>query len=327
MKYTINDISRISGYAKSTVSAALNNGPGVGSEARKKIQKIAEDLRYTPNELAKSISMKQYNTVGVIVRDITNPFYAKVCRAVEHYAEEYGYTTLIYNTDGRTDKIEKAIRLMQGKRVAGIILDVNGLDERIENFLKEKSVPCIVFGQNSEYADSVEADDTAGACEIAELLLSCGHGKIAYIGPDDTNFYSRRRKKGLEKVLGGKKVCLKTYAYGNNPDSIKAGYETIRALKAVDFTAVIAYNDLTAVGVIRALTERGCAIPNDVSVVSFDDVDTIVFPLTTVNIPEYEMGKRAMALLKNRLASPDAEFVHVKLPTKLVLRESVKKLN
>ena len=163
MKYTFNDISRISGYAKSTVSAALNNGPGVGSEARKKIQKIAEDLRYTPNELAKSISMKQYNTVGVIVRDITNPFYAKVCRAVEHYAEEYGYTTLIYNTDGRTDKIEKAIRLMQGKRVAGIILDVNGLDERIENFLKEKSVPCIVFGQNSEYADSVEADDTAGA--------------------------------------------------------------------------------------------------------------------------------------------------------------------
>ena len=326
MKYTINDISRISGYAKSTVSAALNNGPGVGKEARNKILKIAEELRYTPNELAKSISMKHYNTVGVVVRDITNPFYAKVCRAIERYAEEYGYTTLIYNTDGRADKIEKAIRLMQGRRVAGIILDVNGLDEQIENFLKEKSVPCIVFGQNSAYADSVEADDTAGAREIANLLLDYGHRKIAYIGPDETNFYSRRRKEGITQVLKEKNVSLKTYTVGNNPDSIKAGYEMIRSWEKSEETAIIAYNDLMAIGIIRALTEKGIRIPQDISIVSFDDVETIVFPLTTVNIPEYEMGRQAMELLKNRLSLPDSAFVHIKLPTKLVLRGSVAKL-
>lgn len=327
MKYTINDISKISGYAKSTVSAAMNDQPGVGAEAKQKILNIAKELKFTPNELARSISSKSYKTVGVIVRDITNPFYAKVCRAIETYAEQYGYTTLIYNTDGKAQKINNALKMMMGKRVAGVILDIGSADSFIDEFLREKILPSIVFGLYSDYADSVESDDEMGAKEVAEYLIDCGHRDIVYIGPENS-VYSERRKNGIEKTLNESKIDLKTILYKERQANISSGYDTIKDnIDSLPFSVIVCYNDLTAVGVMRALSERGINIPNDISIISFDDIDTIVFPLTTVNIPEYEMGKNAMKLLKERLENENSKLKHVMLPTKLIIRGSVKKIN
>ena len=323
VRTTILDICRASGYAKSTVSAALNGGKGVGDKARRKILTIAKEMDYTPNELARSISSKSYNTIGVIIRDITNPFYAKVCRALEEMADRQGYTILICNTDENPQKVGKAIRTMIGRCVAGIVLDVAVLDEFIESFLRENRVPCVVFGRSCEFADSVEADDQTGLDQAVELLLANGHKKIAYIGPGAENMYSVRRYSAIRRRLESKDVQFSEIHCKSIVNNIEAGYEAvINGFSALDCTAVIAYNDMTAVGIMRAFAEKGLSVPKDISIVGFDDIETIAFPLTTVNIPEYEMGMSAMELLLERIKGRK-EIRHIVLPTKLIVRGSV----
>ena len=326
MRATILDICRASGYAKSTVSAALNGGKGVGDKARREILQIAKEMDYTPNELARSISSKSYNTIGVIIRDITNPFYAKVCRAIEEMADRMGYTIFICNTDENPEKVEKAVRTMIGRCVAGIVLDLAVMDPFMETFLRENRIPSVVFGRGCEFADSVEADDRIGLGQAVDHLLENGHRKFTYIGPGAENMYSARRYGAIRERLEKERVAFTELRCRSIVNNIEAGYEAVVAgFDRLDCTAIIAYNDMTAVGVMRALTERGLRVPQDISIVSFDDIETIAFPLTTVSIPEYEMGVSAMELLGERIKGRK-ELRHIVLPTKLIVRGSVSRV-
>ena len=284
MRLTISDIAKKTGYAKSTVSAALNNKPGVKPKTREEIQRIAAEMNYIPNEFARNLSMQTTNTIGIIVRDITNPFYAKICRAIENIASEHAYTTLILNTDGIREKELNAIRVMSGQMVSGVIIDISGKDTDLLMELNKFGLPFVVFGTTAGElaADSVEADDYNGAYQAAEYLYSCGHRKIGFVHGGMESVYSQRRLRGIRKALEHNGIELE---------------------------------------------ENGRQVPDDISIIGFDDIELMTFPLTTVQIPEYEMGEKAAELLFDKImGKASGSPREILLDTELVVRKSVKRL-
>ena len=330
MRLTISDIAKKTGYAKSTVSAALNNKPGVKPKTREEIRRIAAEMNYVPNEFARNLSMRTANTIGIIVRDITNPFYAKICRAVENIASGHGYTTLLLNTDGIREKEQDAIKVMSGQIVSGVIIDISGKDMDLLMELDKFGLPFVVFGAAARElaADSVEADDYDGAYQAAEYLYSCGHRKIGFVHGGTESVYSQRRMKGIQDALERNGLKLEEKYIYHQAKTIQEGYLIGKKLADVQElpTAVIAYNDLVAVGIIRALEEKGMQVPEDLSIIGFDDIELMTFPLTTVRIPEYEMGEKAAELLFDKISGKGGEPKEVLLNTELVVRKSVKRL-
>jgi DNA-binding LacI/PurR family transcriptional regulator len=329
MTINISDLARITGFAKSTVSAAMNNKPGVNSETRDKILKAAEQLNYIPNELARGLSTKTSATIGVIVRDITNPFYARMCRAIEQVAYKYGLTILISNTDGVPENEINAIRLMIGKMVSGIIVDISGNDLDLLFELRKSSIPYVIFGacQSNVDADCIEADDYKGAFKAVEYLISCGHEKIGFIHGGDDSIYSQRRLNGIKDAFLKFHVQFNDNYILHKAKKLEDGYQMGKRLMGMTDrpTAVIAYNDLVAIGLIKSFGEEGLQVPDYMSIIGFDDIELMTFPLTTIRIPEYEMGTEAAELLIQRINGSNAgKYQKIILDTELIIRKSVK---
>jgi DNA-binding LacI/PurR family transcriptional regulator len=331
IKVNITDIARITGFAKSTVSAALNNKPGVNPETRDKILKTAEQMNYIPNELARGLSSKTSATIGVIVRDITNPFYARMCRAIEQIAYNYGFTIIISNTDGIPDKELNAIRLMIGKMVSGIIVDISGNDLDLFFELRKSNIPYVLFGacQSNVDADCIEADDYKGALRAVEYLVSCGHEKIGFIHGGNDSIYSQRRLNGIKDAFLKFHIQFDDKFILHKAKKMEDGYEMGKRLIGMKDrpTAIIAYNDLVAIGLIKSFEEEGLIVPDFMSIIGFDDIELMTFPLTTVRIPEYDMGVEAAELLISRISGKNTgKFQKIILDTELIIRKSVKSL-
>ena len=178
-------------------------------------------------------------------------------------------------------------------------------------------------------ADSVEADDYNGAYQAAEYLYSCGHRKIGFVHGGMESVYSQRRLRGIRKALEHNGIELEEKYIFYKAKTIQEGY--LMGKKLVNFedlpTAIIAYNDLVAVGMIRALEENGRQVPDDISIIGFDDIELMTFPLTTVQIPEYEMGEKAAELLFDKImGKASGSPREILLDTELVVRKSVKRL-
>ena len=329
VKINISDLARITGFAKSTVSAALNNKPGVNPETRERILKAAEQLNYIPNELARGLSSKTSATIGVIVRDITNPFYARMCRAIEQVAYTHGFSIIISNTDGIPEKEINAIRLMIGKMVSGIIVDISGNDLDLFFELKKSNIPYVLFGtcQGNIDADCVEADDYGGAFKAVEHLISCGHDKIGFVHGGADSIYSQRRLNGIKDAFLKYHIQFNDNYILHKAKKLEDGYQIGKLLtgKKDRPTAVIAYNDLVAIGILKAFGEEGLMVPDYMSIIGFDDIELMTFPLTTVKIPTYEMGVEASELIIKRIkGDKPARSRRIVLNTELIIRKSVK---
>ena len=323
-KYSINDIARITGYAKSSVSAALNNKAGVSEETRKKILQKCKELNYTPNEIDKSISNGSYKTIGIIVRDISNPFYAKLCRAVEKICEDKGYTTLIFNTDGSEERLKKAIKQVIGRRVDGVIVDVSSYSENELKLLEQQQIKTVIFGLPSDHYDSVSCDDIAGSFNLAKEITSLGKKKIAYFCPSfEQNVYAKRRHDGIYKFIQQDKGLSLDVINYDGRSTIENGYNVMEEYFNTNKElpdAIMAFNDVIAVGVIRCLQNHKVKVPEDLLVTGFDNLETILFPLDTVDIPVYEMGIKASELLFKRIKDPQKSIEHIVLDAKIILK-------
>lgn len=322
----------MTGLAKSTVSAVINNRPGVSPETKKRVLEIIERVNYIPNQMAQGLSNQSSYTIGMIIRDVTNPFYAKIFRAVEKKAGEFNFSVLLSNTDGDADKELQSMRFMIAKRVDGIILDLstNSIESLLE--VKRSHIPFAAFGAAAGKfeVDCVEADDTAGAFQAVDHLIANGHRNIMFAGGRQDSVYTQRRLAGIKDALLAHGIMIQEnsflYGFENMADGYRAGKQMLERGKLP--TALVAYNDLVAIGIIKALAESGLKVPEDLSIIGFDDIDLVTFPLTTVAIPEYEMGTKVAELLFNRMQQKtEAEPVSsIVLETRLVIRDSVKRL-
>jgi LacI family transcriptional regulator len=297
------DIARLAGVSPSTVSRVLTSNARVSAERSQRVLDAMRQLNFRPNSVARSLATSSTRTIAVLLPDITNQFFPALVRGVQLDAEERGYSVLLGQTDDRSGHDRSYLELAIRQQVDGLVLIGVHVDEEAQRELEQRRIPVVSLDRrvNIPTAANVEVDNRAGAIIACRHLLDLGHRRIAHIaGP-------AALQVGTERADGWRQAHAD---YGVEPDerllafsefSEEGGGAAMRSLLAAgEFTAVFAANDLCALGAMAVLRECGRSVPGDVSVVGFDGIDHARFswpPLTTIQQPAEEMGRRAASLL------------------------------
>lgn len=326
---TIKDIAKAAGVSINTVSRALSNRGYVKKEKREYIMKIAQELGYTRNCAASALRTKRSNIVGVIVVDNSNPFYAEVVKGVETEARKSGYSIILVNTDRNYENEVKAIQMLLQRRVDGLIIcAVQSNVEDIKELVKKK-IPTVIVGSIIEGVNTnfVCSEDEMGGFIAMKHLLETGHESILFLNAMNYKYSARMREAGARKAIErfGKNIEFRVV---NSLEGFQNAYDKfseILSLGQLDFDAVLCYNDIYAYAVLKASRERNLKIPEDFSVVGFDDIEfsaLLSCPLTTVGVDKLKLGSEAFKML---MISLDKDVVNkIILPVRLIERESVK---
>lgn len=330
MTINIKDIAKKAGVSYATVSRALNNRPGVNEKTRRDIQKLAEEMGYKPNALARGLVTRESRTLGLVIPDITNPFFPEVARGVEDAASRSGYNVFLCNTNWDAGKENTYVEVLEEKRIDGLVLaSVTDDGKTLEGFIR-RGTPLVLVNRVLKDIDThyVIIDNIKGGCMVVEYLLELGHTRIAFIGGLPHVEATRERLQGYRLAMStaGMPVDEELILY----DSFKkeSGYQNTMRLLAIDPrpTAIFAANDVLALGVIQAIQDAGLRVPDDIAVIGFDDITFASYAeigLTTIAQPKYVMGEMAAKILIEDIKEGDTgEKKHVVLQPRLVVRKS-----
>lgn len=332
VKLTIKDIAREAGVSITTVSRVLNNKEeGMSQKTREKVLRVMEEVNYQPNKLARGLVTKRSNMLGLIVPNISNPFFPELCRGAEDEANKRNYSLIICNSDDQSQKEENYLRLLQEQQVDGILLSSkNRLSKTSKNQLQSGKIPYVLFdrGEEATNQSGVFLDNKRGGYLAGKHLTDLGHIQIACMtGPTEIQ-NSQQRLSGFQRALMEVTVELPPSSILVGDFQMDTAYRIAkRFLQNYTVTAIFASNDLMACGIYQAAHELGIQIPDQLSIVGFDDISlvTALIPkLTTVRQDTYEMGRKAIELLINQIENKSSEGV-VFEPT-LIVRESTKQI-
>jgi LacI family transcriptional regulator len=337
MTVTINDVARRAGVSVATVSRVLNGNYPVAEPTRLRVQEAAHDLGYVANAHARALIKSTSGTIGVILHDVSDPYFAEIVSGIQEVADQHGRLVLLCSSMRDPAREITYIELLRAERVDAVIIASGYVEE--EDFLlalqeqarglRAQGGRLVVCGLYPIRARAVVPDNAGGAFRITSHLLENGHRRIAHLsGPPSFSTTNER--------LNGYRGALSSFGVSPDPELIVAGdfsrdgaYE--RCLRLVDsgvqFSAIFAASDIMAIGALSALRDRGLSVPRDVSVVGFDDIPIsrdLTPPLTTVAIPMAQMGRRAMELALDADAEPD---LRENVPTTVVVRESVARID
>ena len=319
---TMKDVAKRANVSVATVSRFLNNSGYVGEQAKQAIEQAIQALDYRPNQIARSLSKKQLQTIGLIVPDITNPFFPELARAIEDVALKEGFTVILCNSDEQREKELHYIESLQQKYIAGFIIATNQLPKEQYRSL---NVPVVLLDRVLD-ADlpSVTSQNERGAVMAVDYLLEKQAREILFIsGPNDLEPV-QQRLAGFKKATAG----MKTHIYESPFDFVaaeKVAYEALKNHATVD--AVFASSDLIAFGVLKAVNRLKIAVPNDLQVIGFDGIalGEIVTPgLTTIAQDIYALGETAATMLVGLIKGETLQQQHQMIATKLVIRETTK---
>ena len=337
MALTISDIAAQAGVSKATVSRVLNNRPeGVGAETRTRIETIVRETGFQRSAVARRLATGRSRTVGLIIPDIANPFYPLLVRGVEGALSHSGYSLLLCNSDRSLEKESDYVRILLENGVDGVILDsaASDCDGQLRS-LDNKGVPCVLLdraiaGRRKRYG--VFVDNRHGAREAAAYLFSRGRRALVFInGPADLS-QSRQRLAGVDDALRESGLPESALHVLSCDFSLEGTYrETLALLEEsrrgrdgrLPIDAIFAANDLMAVGALRALKQKQVAVPEEVEVIGFDDIELASLvepPLTTVSQPTLEMGAHSAELLLRLVAGEKPRTRTLTLKPRLVLR-------
>lgn len=326
---TIKDIAKAVGVSASTVSRALSGSPLVNDETRRRIINVARSLGYERNELARALVKGASGAVGLVVPDITNPFFSDVARGVSDIAERAGYGVILCNTDGRVDRELSYVRLLRRKRVDGLLVCSATLDAPFVQDLAAAGTPFVLVSRMSADPNVpyVITDDRAGARLATEHLVHLGHRKIGFIGGPENVQASRDRMSAYRDVLTEHAIPARS-EWSHHADFTQAAGRQVgqQILSLADRpTAIFAANDVTALGVLEVAEGLGLRVPEDLSLVGYDDISYASLPriqLTTVAQPAIEMGQIAADWLFSRIGSDDASPLQRVLNPRLIVRST-----
>lgn len=318
-------VARRARVSTATVSRVLNNTGPVKSSTRARVLKAIEAFKYSPNLHARSLAGGQSRSIGVIVSNIDNPFFLDVYRAVETRAHDAGYEVVMAHTDYTSERLVSSIRLMIGRRVAGLAAIVSEMDSALITELSAQRIPVVFYdvGTPRRNITNIRVDYASGMSKLTSYLYSLGHRRLGFLAHHATlGPVNERQKSVLAAARRHRGVQVATAA---DADTLEGGRRAARALLDAHprVTAVVCVNDLMAVGAMRELRTRGRRVPEDVSVTGFDNITLAQFcqpALTTVHIPSDTIGETVCDFLMNPGKSPlPHEFV---IDPELVLRES-----
>lgn len=329
---TLKEVAIRAGVSLGTASKVLSSSGNVAQELRDRVHTAARELGYRANQVARGLKTGRSRMIGMVISDITNPFFPEMVRGAEDAALKRGYVLTIFNTDDRIEREQLAFDILHSRGADGILavvaLPKRGRHEHLARALTSGTpVVCLDRIPRGIDCDSVTVDNIGGVASGVEHLVSQGHRKIGYIGGHEDLYISADRRRGFEKGLqqAGLKPQPDWMKSGDfRPDS---GYVLAKELLLQHDRpgAIFVANILMTIGVLRAAEELGLAIPQDIAIATFDHIAlTDVFRprLTVVEQPSYEIGRRGVELLLDRIDNPGAPRVRLKLPTKLVIRDS-----
>ena len=328
MAVSIKDIARVANVSYSTVSRALNDNPRVQAQTKARIQRIASEMGYLPSAVGRSLVTRRTRTIGIVVSTITDLFYAEVIDAIEETGFNHGYAVFLANSGGVPQRELAAIRALRERWVDGLIV-VSCCSSK-EELCAERVIDIPVVVINNAHRDhigySIEVDNVAGGQAATRHLLQLGHRRISHIVGPTTEWDAVERHSGYKQAMQAYGLTVDPALIVRGNSRPKGGIEAMKRLLALPAppTAVFCYNDATALGAVRAARDAGLRIPQDLSVVGFDDIDLASYlepPLTTVAQPRRAMGERAVEMILALLAGGPS-VADCMLPGKLVVRGS-----
>ena len=332
MTITIYDVAREANVSMATVSRVVNGNPNVKPATRKKVLDVIDRLEYRPNAVARGLASKKTTTVGVIIPDISNVFYAELARGIEDIATMYRYNILLSNSDQREDKELQLLETMFGKQVDGIVFMSEHVSNELLNTMERSPVPIVLAGtiDASGHMPSVNIDYHRAAYEAVNRLLENSHQRIAYVSGSLSSTINRAYKfTGYEKALADAGLELDAELVSESEATYDEGKSAFSKLNSLDNapTAYFAGNDELAIGLIHGAQDAGLHVPNDIEVISFENskLARMVRPeLTSVVLPLYDIGAVSMRLLTKYMNKEQIDEKIVILPHRIEDRDSVK---
>jgi LacI family transcriptional regulator, repressor for deo operon, udp, cdd, tsx, nupC, and nupG len=327
----ISDVAKLANVSTATVSRVLSNSGNVKKETTEKVLEAIQKLNYQPNMLARQLRKLETKTILVVVPDITNTFFSKVLRGIEHVAIENDYQVLLGDTGNNIERERGYLNILRQRKADGMIL----LTARLESHLLEEIASEFPVVLACEYLEgstipTVSIDNISSARKATEYLINLGHRRIGFISGPLNVILSRDRLKGFRQAMAQHNIPIESFLVQEGDFSFESGYNMMMKFLALDQppTAVFASNDEMAIGAIKAIKSKGLRVPDDISVVGFDDIQfaSIYEPaLTTISQPMFEIGKKAMELLIKLMNKDKLEKSQYILEDQLVIRETCKK--
>ncbi len=329
---TIRDIAKIAGVSPGTVSRAINNSPLVNPETRQKVMQVVKALNYVPNRMAQRLATGKTLNLAVIVPFFTAPSVTERLKGVVSTLARSRYDLIIHNIEDPEQRADCFRTIPRQDRVDGVlVISISPTDEEVP-LLAEAGVPIVLIDAHHPALTTlhqITVDDVAGGRAVTEYLIGLGHTRIGFIGDPANNPFnftsSRDRARGYRQALEAAGILYRPEYYAEGPHGRRYARES--AIKMLTLperpTAIFAASDVQAVGVLEAARELGLRVPQDLSVVGYDDVEIAeILGLTTMRQRLFESGRRGVELLLKTLEDPETEPVYEVLPTELVIRDT-----
>ena len=333
---SINNIAKLAGVSKSTVSRILNDRGKFSKDTRDKVLQIVKKLNYSPSMVARSLRNRRTKTIGLLLPDIVNPFFPEIMKGVENVALENGYVVILCSSNEDTQKEFMYFHMFENRWIDGIIYSgVTGTEEEVQGVraILGQGIPVVLMDREIEdyFASVVIIDNENAAYDATTYCFELGHKRIGFIAaPLKVKLFSKRLE-GYQKALQKHGIEFDESLVIEGDLTIKGGSLAGKELLARKDppTAIFASNDLMAIGAMKEIQGNGLKVPEHISIIGFDDILTasLVTPaLTTIAQPKYEMGMEAMNLLIRMIEKKGASKSKIVLDTQLVVRESTKRL-
>lgn len=328
---TMKDVARLAGVSVQTVSCVVNGTGSISTRTRQRVLRAIDELNYRPDPIARSMRTRQTRLIGLLVLDITNPVHSVIAEAVESAAHANGYKVILYNVSNSPERERESLEAVAEGLVDGLVI-VNSVDrERTLRFLAEEEILSVLIDCQSDFTvPTVMVDNVQAGYVATEHLIRLGHRRIAHISGSAPMIISQQRLEGYRRALADHGLTYERVVYLMKASwdwDFGSGYRAMRELLEGDPrpTAVFAASDQMAIGAYRAIVEAGLRIPQDISVVGFDDIEAAAYatpPLTTIRQPFTDMAASAVATLLRLMDGQRAEETLHILPFELVVRGS-----
>jgi DNA-binding LacI/PurR family transcriptional regulator len=327
MPVTIKDIAKVAGVSHTTVSRALKGHYSIGAETTARIRKLAKEMGYIPSAVAQSLLSQRTQTIGMVITTTADPFSAQIVGGVEQIAQTAGYSVFLSSSHNNSEQEMAVVETFQRRRVDAIIVTSSRAGSLYSSRLDQIQIPIVLINNQEEgdYLYSVAVDDVHAAQLAVEHLIALGHCRIAYVGAPNRPKSNRRR-------LAGYRAALEQAGLTPDPalilspvadNDLERGQSALTLLGAAKATSVFCYNDVTAIGLLTACRENGITVPQELSVIGFDDIEPALYvtpPLTTIRQPRLKLGQLAMTMVLNLLEGKEVQ--DQLLTCELIVRES-----
>lgn len=326
---TMKDIARLAGVSLSTVSHVVNRSRFVSEAITQRVQKVIDELNYKPSLVARSLKVKETNTLGMIVTASNNPFFAEVVRHVERYCERHNYHLILVNTDARPESLSQHLARLLLKQVDGLLLMCAQPQDFDAALMREIQLPMVVIDwwQQPLKADIVHENSELGGYLATKALLDAGYTDIAVITGELSKPLTANRLQGYKRAILAENLPIRPEWIVESQFDFQGGIRATEQLLRLSNRprAIFAMSDSIAIGVYHALWQAGLQVPQEMAVIGYDNIELAQYlspPLSTIHQPKARLAKNAVELLIQRIRQPDLPLNVVQLTPDLIKRNS-----